>query len=145
MLRQAKIIERYTDGNIFEGNWYGNADYYIIGKGEKDGIEYIGKLENVANSEKPYGTIKTLIFNTIKDANTNQLIENNDKVKNGKFKYTYIIGQDSTEYSDPKNWKIQLVPDTPAYRNSMGFGGSKRRRKTRKSRKVKRRTNRRRY
>jgi len=42
-------------------------------------------------------------------------------------------------------WTPTLVRGTSAYNSSMGFGGSKRRRKTRKSRKVRRRTRRRRY
>ena len=147
--------------NKDSGSWYKNRNYYIINIIENDNIDisennnidrrkkkfkyivkYIGNLTSITEKTNSYGEkITTLTFNNIKDAETDQKIMKNDDVNDGKFEYVYTNNRDNMyddKYSS-KKWTLSLVQGSSAWNTDMGFGGSKRRRRTRKSRKVKRR------
>lgn len=111
--------------------WYPGSDYYITGK--TNGIKYIATLQGLIEGDE--GRIK--VFNNVRNANTKKVVTEGDHVKKGIFKYQFL---------DNNDWVLSEPITESARQRSMGFGGSKRRRRTRKSRKVKRRrTGRRRY
>ena len=145
MSRQLLNIGTYINENgkrsdIFPGGWYQNSDYYITGK--TNGIKYIATLSSVIPGD--VGTIK--VFNNVRDLNNgNTVVTDGEGVTNGKFRY---------DFSSNNDWKLDGPLDKEAYDISKGktskilkYGGSKRRHRTRKSRKVKKRrhTKRRRY
>lgn len=125
------------ENNVYYDNgWYINSDYYITGK--TNGIKYIAKLlklEKPRPEEEEGGRVK--VFNNIRDANNgNTVVTKGKGLTNGTFRYNYLSNND---------WELSGPLDTKAQGHSMGAniiltrGGSKRRRRTRKSRKVKRR------